>query len=313
MRLVNLNIKKLHGCYNYNVKFNTDVTFIYGANGCGKTTFLNITEAVISGELFKLFNYQFEEVKLGYAKSENLNDIKYIVIKLKKSNLDIEFNNQNYNIEIDGLFESMRFSKGNLRNITEVYFKRYNFLFEIKNTFNYVCLTLNCSNILYGYGMGVQKFHLSHNFLDKEPAVSQSENLIYNEQLRKSIEIFKSIINEFIGDSVNKKRIKIDTMGKIFFTTKYSKDKIKVQHLSSGEKRLIVFFANLIFNVRNNLSGIFVIDEPELSLHLSWQKIFVEKVLEVNNNIQLIFATHAPEIIGKNRSKIYKLESEYVF
>ena len=77
------------------------------------------------------------------------NDIKYIVIKLKKSNLDIEFNNQNYNIEIDGLFESMRFSKGNLRNITEVYFKRYNFLFEIKNTFNYVCLTLNCSNILY--------------------------------------------------------------------------------------------------------------------------------------------------------------------
>ena len=105
----------------------------------------------------------------------------------------------------------------------------------------------------------------------------------------------------------------IDTMGKIFFTTKYSKDKIKVQHLSSGEKRLIVFFANLIFNVRNNLSGIFVIDEPELSLHLSWQKIFVEKVLEVNNNIQLIFATHAPEIIGKNRSKIYKLESEYVF
>ena len=100
-------------------------------------------------------------------------------------------------------------------------------------------------------------------------------------------------------------------MGRIFFTTKYSDNPISIQNLSSGEKQLITFFANLIFNVKSNSSGIFVVDEPELSLHLSWQKIFVEKTLELNKNIQLIFATHAPEIIGRRRDKMFKLEKQY--
>ena len=55
-----------------------------------------------------------------------------------------------------------------------------------------------------------------------------------------------------------------------------------------------------------------MIDEPELSLHLYWQKIFVEKILDINKNVQLIFATHAPEIIGNNRNKAFKLKKKYV-
>lgn len=57
MKLVGLTIHKLYDCFDYNVKFNEDVTFLYGMNGCGKTTILNITEAIITGQLFKLFDY----------------------------------------------------------------------------------------------------------------------------------------------------------------------------------------------------------------------------------------------------------------
>ena len=42
-----------------------------------------------------------------------------------------------------------------------------------------------------------------------------------------------------------------------------------------------------------------------------WQKILAEKILEMKKNIQLIFATHSPEIIGKNRNKMFKLKKEY--
>ena len=80
--------------------------------------------------------------------------------------------------------------------------------------------------------------------------------------------------------------------------------------MSSGEKQLIVFFANLIFGVNSNKSGIFVVDEPELSLHLSWQKVFIEKALKVSKNVQFIFATHSPEIVGKYRNKLKKIERE---
>lgn len=128
---------------------------------------------------------------------------------------------------------------------------------------------------------------------------------------RKPIETFLTTMNDFIANSEDEKRINIDSMGRIFFTTKYNKDHISIHHLSSGEKQLITFFANLIFNVKSNTSGIFVVDEPELSLHLSWQRIFIDKTLNINKNIQLIFATHAPEIIGVRRRKMYRLEKKY--
>ena len=64
VKLISITIKKLYGYYNYDVDFNSDVTFIYGLNGCGKTTILNITEAIITGQLFKLFSYNFDFIKL---------------------------------------------------------------------------------------------------------------------------------------------------------------------------------------------------------------------------------------------------------
>ena len=49
MKLKKLIVKKLHDAYDYSVDFNNDITFLYGTNGCGKTTVLNITEAIITG------------------------------------------------------------------------------------------------------------------------------------------------------------------------------------------------------------------------------------------------------------------------
>lgn len=99
--------------------------------------------------------------------------------------------------------------------------------------------------------------------------------------VRKPIEDFLRIMNDFIKNSDDGKILEISPEGRLYFKTKYSGDKIAIEHLSSGEKQLITFFANLIFNVKNDSSGIFVVDEPEISLHLSWQKVFVDKALEL--------------------------------
>jgi len=69
--------------------------------------------------------------------------------------------------------------------------------------------------------------------------------------------------------------------------------------------------SNLIFKVDRSKFTIFIIDEPELSLHLSWQKKIVETIHEINKNMQLVFATHSPEIIGKYSSKAFELEKHY--
>lgn len=64
----------------------------------------------------------------------------------------------------------------------------------------------------------------------------------------------------------------------------------------------------MIFGLRGKSTGIFIVDEPEASLHLEWQSKFVPAILKTNENIQVIFATHSPELIGKYREKAIKLK-----
>ena len=71
-----------------------------------------------------------------------------------------------------------------------------------------------------------------------------------------------------------------------------------MSQLSSGEKHEIIVFYNLIFKTEDNT--LLLIDEPEISLHISWQKKFTEDLLRIiqYKKLNVIVATHSPEIIG---------------
>ncbi len=56
--------------------------------------------------------------------------------------------------------------------------------------------------------------------------------------------------------------------------------------------------AHLIFYEDRQQPGVFIIDEPELSLHLAWQEIFVESIQKASPKTQFILATHSPAIIA---------------
>ena len=117
------------------------------------------------------------------------------------------------------------------------------------------------------------------------------------EKNRHNKDLFIEIINDFFKTSGTDKKISISKEGEINFTT-HNRD-IKLKDLSSGEKQIIITFASYIFGIEDNTSGIYIVDEPEASLHLEWQSMFVESLLKSKKKIQLIFATHSPELIGK--------------
>ena len=74
---------------------------------------------------------------------------------------------------------------------------------------------------------------------------------------------------------------------------------IDVALLSSGEQHEIVMLYNLIFEVGD--SSILLVDEPENSLHVAWQRMVVpdlERLAEVKK-LQLIIATHSPSIVSE--------------
>lgn len=110
---------------------------------------------------------------------------------------------------------------------------------------------------------------------------------------RKEISKYSGLIDDFIGETG--KSIGFDAEGSV--SVRYNKGAFGVDELSSGEAQIFVLLSHLAFNSSAQNAGIFIIDEPELSLHLLWQEKLVDSLVKANSNIQYVFATHSPAII----------------
>jgi predicted ATP-binding protein involved in virulence len=68
--------------------------------------------------------------------------------------------------------------------------------------------------------------------------------------------------------------------------------------LSSGEQHEIVLLFDLIFF--SDPGTLVLIDEPEISLHIDWQKKFLSDVEAIGSaaDLKFLLATHSPTIIG---------------
>jgi energy-coupling factor transporter ATP-binding protein EcfA2 len=126
------------------------------------------------------------------------------------------------------------------------------------------------------------------------------------ERLWNPITQFTSLVNRFFADSG--KRLAIDEVGWLYISVGNDSRPQPLDILSSGERQLVVIFGHLAINREINKAGIFVIDEPEISLHLKWQEIFVESILEASPGNQFVLATHSPAIVMDRDDKCISLD-----
>ncbi|MBK7669268.1 MAG: ATP-binding protein [Sphingobacteriaceae bacterium] len=120
-------------------------------------------------------------------------------------------------------------------------------------------------------------------------------------ELRAPIKRLEKITSNFLREG--KKQIQVADDGEL--KVKLSNGTLtNVFELSSGEKQIVIMIAHLIFEEDQKPSGVFIIDEPELSLHIAWQEIFVSSITEASPNTQFILATHSPVIIGDTDEKL---------
>lgn len=74
--------------------------------------------------------------------------------------------------------------------------------------------------------------------------------------------------------------------------------------LSSGERQILIILTYLAFSSDTSANSIFLVDEPELSLHLRWQAKLIPAMRKLSpTGCQIVMATHAPEIAGRAREK----------
>ena len=127
------------------------------------------------------------------------------------------------------------------------------------------------------------------------------EKLQVLECLSKKIKLLLGIINsKFQG-----KELRIDEKKGLIIVGKDGE--IDLSLLSSGEQHEIVMFYDLIFKVEPNT--LVMIDEPELSLHVTWQNKFINELKQIvqHSEFDVLIATHSSTIIGKNSHLMVRL------
>lgn len=123
------------------------------------------------------------------------------------------------------------------------------------------------------------------------------EKLSVYEPLLERVELFKSIID---GKQFLYKQMQISARSGIDFTTE-SGDQVPLSALSSGEQHELVLTYELLFG--KETKSLILIDEPELSLHVTWQREFLEDMEKIAGvvGIDFVVATHSPSIVNNRR------------
>ena len=125
------------------------------------------------------------------------------------------------------------------------------------------------------------------------------------------INTFVNAINKFFRE----KKIEYSVRGGfriVVETDQSATQDITPGQLSSGEQQLLLLFCHVL-TTRDNPS-IFIIDEPELSLNIVWQRMLVASMLEVakGSMLQLILASHSMEILAKHRDRVVSMQETKV-
>ena len=126
---------------------------------------------------------------------------------------------------------------------------------------------------------------------------------LYVDDTERKLEVLDDLANRtrHLLDSINSKfrhkHLRLDQEKGLVAKGK-GDQKLPLHSLSSGEQHELVMHYDLLFKTRPNT--IVLIDEPEISLHVAWQKNFLSDLMEIVriSNFDTVIATHSPYIIG---------------
>lgn len=119
------------------------------------------------------------------------------------------------------------------------------------------------------------------------------------EKIRKEkMQPFETL-KEMVLNFLNHSSVKLGSSVNRSFTIGNTADTINSDLLSAGEKQMLSFIAYNTFY----RDTVFIIDEPELSLHVDWQRQLLPTLMKQGTSNQFIVATHSPFIYSKYPDK----------
>ncbi len=291
-------IKKLFGQYDVEWNIDKDTTVLVGQNGSGKTTILNLLQAVLIGdsqrnEVQKTANIADScrvhlsddtTMVMHYQNRIGSSFIKFFIkqeLKKQRNIEEISEDDPEY-IKLVEQLKHLNITHTMFGNSDQISLK--DFHFEFISTLNMSANAINNVTASDGKLLNILDIEINQ-IITAFQKLKEQEN--YSEIKEKVIRI----LNDFFGTTQ-----KIIKLSDIDFSIENAKnEELKLSQLSAGERQIIYIVfkvATAYFN-----KALILMDEPEISLHLEWQEKLLKNLREINDKSQMIVVTHSPAII----------------
>ena len=285
MKIKEFSIDDLYYEYNFSHTLDEKVNIFVGNNGSFKTTLLRLLRHAIAFER----NSQFfqsrltkvtfkDDMVMEYHETENL-------LSKDKDGEDTLINVTSWAPMLNG----NRISDSEYRKLVKLDFIS---TFDVKgdgksSQDSYLDTRLEKLQSDYGYYLSDLVKELTER-INSNSSITKQELDKINE--RKNL--FVRLVNECFAETG--KELSNDSTKLVFI--KDNAIGIYPKELSSGEKQLLIILLTVL--LERGEEYVLMLDEPEISMHISWQYKLIDIILQLNPNVQILLTTHSPMIFS---------------
>ena len=285
MRIKKFSIDDLYYEYNFSQTLDEKVNILVGNNGSFKTTLLRLLRHAIAYEKNGLFfqsrltKVTFkDDMVMEYHETENL-------LSKDKDGEDTLINVTSWAPMLNG----NRIPDSEYRKLVKLDFIS---TFDVKgdgksSQDSYLDTRLEKLQSYYGYYLSDLVKELTERI--------NSNSIITKQELDKINErknLFVRLVNECFAETG--KELSNDSTKLVFI--KDNRIGIYPKELSSGEKQLLIILLTVL--LERGEAYVLMLDEPEISMHISWQYKLIDMILQLNPNVQILLTTHSPMIFS---------------
>ena len=285
MRIKDFSIDNLYYEYAFSHTLDEHVNIIVGNNGTFKTTLLRLLRHAIAYEKNGQF-FQSHLTKINFKDDLAMEYVEFENMLTRNADGDeILVNTTSWTPMIGG----KEISATDYRKLVKLDFVS---TFDVKDTDVNTRETLLDKQLKqlqsdYGYYLNGLLKKFTGNLNAQGNVTKEDYNKIYARKI-----LFENLVNEAFKETG---KVIDNEADKLHFIMddKYS---ISADKLSSGEKQLLIILLTVL--LEDGQEYILMMDEPEISMHISWQYKLIDMILELNPSVQIILTTHSPMIFS---------------
>ncbi|MGB0929567.1 MAG: AAA family ATPase [Chitinophagales bacterium] len=160
-------------------------------------------------------------------------------------------------------------------------------------------------------------FKWFRNREDLENEVRLNENPNHRD---KKLAAIRTAIESFLP---NFSHLRVKRKGQPVMVVRKGEEELEINQLSHGEKVLLVMVGDIArrLSIANPSlekplegEGVVMIDEIELHLHPTWQRMVIDNLEATFPNLQFIITTHSPQVIGNlQKGSVFSVENGKVY